>query len=194
MRKLICKTGAFAGREFDLAEGVLRAGRNPENELHIEEPSVSGFHCELQVAEIGLAVRDLNSTNGTFINHKQVAKGIIHSGDTLTLGEIDFAVQLPDVHIALPELQTAEPVGAGFLEDGSPACWNHREAAALFRCTKCENWWCGDCVRSMKRLSGQYLLFCPECSAACEPVQYERAEKKSFLTRVSETIRLPRKK
>jgi pSer/pThr/pTyr-binding forkhead associated (FHA) protein len=194
MRKLICKTGRWAGREIDLADGLLRVGRNPENEIQIEEPSISSFHCELHVADIGIGVRDLGSTNGTFINQKQIARGVVHTGDVLTLGEIDFAVQLPEVRVALPEIEQFEPPGAAFLLDGSPACFNHSESAALFRCTKCETWWCGQCVRSLKRLSGEFLQFCPECSAPCESMVVEKAAKKGFLSRVSETIRLTRKK
>jgi hypothetical protein len=173
---------------------MLRLGRHPENDVQIQDPSISSFHCELQVAEIGVGVRDLGSTNGTFINQKQIVKGLIHSGDLLTLGQVDFSVELPAVHVALPEIPAVEAAGAAFLEDGSPACFNHREAAALFRCTKCENWWCGECVRTMKRLSGDFLLFCPECSAACERLVFEKAAKKGLFARITDSMRAVRKK
>lgn len=194
MGKLVCRTGSLAGRVIELPHGILRVGRNSANDIQIEEPSVSSFHCELQVADIGVGIRDLNSTNGTFINQKQVVKGMLHSGDLLTLGEIDFAVEMPEVNVALPKIEVVEPTGAAFLDDGSPACWNHREVAALFRCTKCENWWCGDCVRQMKRLSGEFLLFCQECSAPCERIQAQTVTRKGLLDRFADTIRLKRKK
>lgn len=185
----------MSGREFDLPDGPLRIGRNPANHIQIEEPSVSSFHCELQVAEIGVGVQDLGSTNGTFINRNQVKKGLLHSGDLLTLGDIDFDIQLPEVRVALPDIPVYEPLGAAFMEDGAPACMNHRDIQALFRCTKCENFWCGDCVRSMKRISGAFLQFCPECSAACVPIVYEKAAvKKGLFSRVSDTLFLNRKK
>jgi hypothetical protein len=195
MRRLICKSGNLVGREISLPPGTLRVGRHPENEIQIEDPSVSSFHCELEVAEIGVGVRDLGSTNGTFINRKQVVKGLLHAGDLLTLGQVDFLVELPAVHVALPEIQVTEPTGAAFLADGAPACFNHRDSPALFRCTKCEAWWCGECVRTIKRLSGDFLVFCPECSAACERIVFEKvAAKKGLFTRISETIRVSRKK
>jgi hypothetical protein len=194
MPKLVIKSGQYAGREFDLTPGVVSIGRNHENTITVPEASISTFHCELHVAEIGVSVHDLESTNGTFINGQRVAKGMLHHADVLTLGDIDFDIELPDVKIALPEMQLPEAPGAAFLDDGTPACFTHREVAALYRCTKCENWWCGECVRQLKRLSGDFLQFCPECSSACTPLVASSKTKRSFLQRVGDTLRLPRRK
>lgn len=195
MPKLTVKTGSQAGREIPLQNGINRVGRNPDNEVHIPEPSISSFHCEIHVADIATSVHDLNSTNGTFINQKQVAKGILQRGDELTLGEIDFEVELAEVNIALPEIRFEEAAGAAFLEDGTPACFTHRAAAATFTCTKCETWWCNDCVRLMKRLNGEFLKFCPECDAPCVPLTRETGpKKKSIFGRLGDTLRITRKK
>jgi hypothetical protein len=195
MPKLIIKSGREAGREVELKEGVNRIGRSPGNDIEIQEPSISGVHCELQVAEIGVSVRDLGSTNGTFINGKQVAKGILQRGDTLMLGEIEFTPDLPEVHIAVPKIEFQESLGAAFLEDGTPACFNHRDMGATFRCGKCEQWWCNECVRLLKRLNGEFLKFCPDCSGPCIPLQEVTAtSKKSFFGRLGDTLRVTRKK
>lgn len=196
MPKLMVQTGQLAGREFELKPGVNSVGRNHENSIAITEPSVSTFHCELHLADIGLAVHDLGSTNGTFINRQRVAKGMVQNGDLLTFGDIDCAVELPEITIAIPEIQNLhEAPGAAFLADGTPACFSHREIAALYRCTKCENWWCTECVRQLKKLSGDFLQFCPECSAACASLpSVTTAKKRSFLERVGDTLRLPRRK
>jgi hypothetical protein len=194
MPKLVIKSGQSAGREFNLGLGIVSIGRNHENTIAVPEASISTFHCELHVAEIGVAVHDLESTNGTYINRQRVAKGMLHSGDVLTLGDIDFDIEVPDVTIALPEMQMAEAPGAAFLDDGTPACFGHREVAALYRCPKCENWWCGECVRQLKRPSGDFLQFCPQCSSACTSLVASAKAKKSFLQRVGDTLRLPRRK
>jgi FHA domain len=194
MAKLTIKTGTQAGREIELKEGLNRIGRNPENDIAIPEPSLSGFHCEIQVAEIATSIRDLNSTNGTFINQKQINRGVLQRGDLLTLGEIDFAVELADVHIAMPTVNFEQAPSAAFLEDGTPACFTHRELAATFRCTKCENWWCNDCVRLLKRLNGEFLKFCPECDGACVPMPRDTGPlKKGFFGRLGDTLRINRK-
>ena len=194
MARLTIKTGIEAGREIDLKEGVNRIGRNPENEISIPEQSISSFHCEIQVAEIATSLRDLGSTNGTFINQKQVTKGVLQNGDLLTLGDIDFAVEVPEVHIAMPEVHFEQAASAAFLEDGTPACFTHRELAATFSCTKCENWWCNDCVRLLKRLNGEFLKFCPECDGPCVALQRQSGPvKKGFFSRLGDTLRISRK-
>ena len=192
---LIIKSGPEPGRSFELKPGVNRFGRSPENDYPISDPSVSSYHCEISVAEIMVSVKDLGSTNGTFINQQRVAKGVVKSGDLLTLGGVEFTVEVPDVNIAIPEIQQIEQVFAAFLDDGSPACLAHREVPATMRCMKCENWFCHDCVRTLKRLTGEFLFFCPECSAPCIAIPKEtRPAKKSFLGTLTETLRLTRKK
>ena len=101
MPKLTIKSGQFAGKEFELQPGLNSVGRGPENSISIPEPSVSTFHCELNLADIGLAVHDLNSTNGTFINKQPVSKGMLQTGDVLTLGDVEFTAELPEVMIAM---------------------------------------------------------------------------------------------
>jgi hypothetical protein len=195
MSKLIIKSGGHAGAEFVLKPGINSVGRHAENDIAISEPSISTFHCELNAADIGISVRDLDSTNGTFINGNRTAKGMLQNGDRLTLGDIDFAVELPEVEIALPEIRFEEAAAAAFLDDGTPACFTHRENAALYRCSKCENWWCGECVRQLKRLSGDFLQFCPECSAGCVAIPRQTAaSRKSFFKRIGDTLRISRKK
>src|ERR1051325_4521761 len=119
MPKLIIKSGSQAGAQIELNAGTNRVGRNPENDISIPEASISSFHCELNVADIGISVRDLCSTNGTFINQKQVTKGMLQPGDVLRLGSVDMFVEMAEVKIALPAIPFQEAPGAAFLEDGT---------------------------------------------------------------------------
>lgn len=196
MPQLSILSGSHAGRVIELKPGVNRIGRSPESDIFVSEPSISGSHCELHVAPIATSVQDLNSTNGTFINRQRVSKGVLQTGDVLTLGDIDFSVAIEEVNVALPEIPVQEAQGAAFLEDGTPACFSHRNVPALFICTKCENWWCGECVRTLKRISGEFLKFCPECSGPCATMQQPKttSRKASFFGRIGDTLRLPRKK
>lgn len=196
MAILIVKSSSPSGTEFSLKPGLYRVGRHPSNDVRLDDPSISSFHCELQVQEIGVGVTDVGSTNGTFINQKQVTKGFVSGGDLLTIGGVDCILRLEEVNIAMPELPQVEQVTAAFLEDGTPACYTHRESVATLRCTKCDYWWCNECARSLKRLNGEFLAFCPECSAPCVAIASEAANerKKGFLGRLQETLRITRKK
>jgi CheY-like chemotaxis protein len=54
------------------------------------ENSVSGRHCEVRVRGEELAVRDLLSTNGTFIGGQKITEGVVKPGQTLRLGEVEL--------------------------------------------------------------------------------------------------------
>lgn len=196
MAILIIKSSSPSGSEFTLKPGLNRVGRHPSNDIQLDDPSISSFHCELQVAEIGVGVKDLGSTNGTFVNQKQVAKGFVAGGDLLTLGGVDCVIKLEQVNISMPTLPQVEEVSAAFLEDGTPACFTHHEIPATLRCTKCDLWWCNECTRSLKKMNGSFLAFCPECSGPCIIMSRDSLaeSKKGFLGRLQETLRLTRKK
>ena len=61
-------------------------GRNPDADVRITDQWVSRVHCELYDLEGTLAVRDLGSTHGTFLNGVKIAESVVMPGDTLTLG------------------------------------------------------------------------------------------------------------
>lgn len=61
-------------------------GREASCDLFIDSFQVSRRHCLLQITERGLMVKDLDSTNGTFINGIPLKDGYINEGDRLGLG------------------------------------------------------------------------------------------------------------
>jgi hypothetical protein len=61
-------------------------GREGTCDLYVENNQVSRRHCLLQVTERGLLVKDLESTNGTFVNGIPMTDGYINEGDRLSLG------------------------------------------------------------------------------------------------------------
>ncbi len=68
-------------------------GRKPGASLCIPSPTVSREHAELTVVDRGLLLRDLGSTNGTFVNGTKVQQPYtVHHGDLLQFGEIIFRV------------------------------------------------------------------------------------------------------
>jgi hypothetical protein len=65
-------------------------GRGPECDVVVESGDVSRKHCELTFSGKALSVKDLNSSNGTFINGKLIAESSAASHDILRLGSIPF--------------------------------------------------------------------------------------------------------
>jgi hypothetical protein len=61
-------------------------GRERSCDLYVESFQVSRRHCLLEITERGLLVKDLDSTNGTFINGIPLKDGYILDGDRLSLG------------------------------------------------------------------------------------------------------------
>src|SRR4051812_20933210 len=103
MVQLVFKNGPLIGSTIPLRPGLNRIGRNPANDIQIAEPSISGFHCEMHVSPLGVAFRDVGSSNGSFIEGRRVQKEILSSAKTLRLGAIDLDVHVPTANIAIPE-------------------------------------------------------------------------------------------
>jgi ABC-type multidrug transport system ATPase subunit/pSer/pThr/pTyr-binding forkhead associated (FHA) protein len=64
----------------------MRIGRDPSSYLPLNHPTVSSHHAEIFKTASGLAIRDLGSTNGTFVNGKRIAQGPLQSGDVVQIG------------------------------------------------------------------------------------------------------------
>jgi hypothetical protein len=72
--------------KIPLKKTVTLIGREIYCDWAIEDVRISRKHCVLQIASRGILVRDLEATNGTFINGKLVTDGYLRPGDKLSLG------------------------------------------------------------------------------------------------------------
>jgi pSer/pThr/pTyr-binding forkhead associated (FHA) protein len=79
-------------KTFRLLPGSIRTvGRATGADFIVDAPLVSRVHCRLTVAPDGtLEVRDLESTNGTFVNGERIEKARLTSGDRLGVGRIEL--------------------------------------------------------------------------------------------------------
>lgn len=80
----------------DLYKGDVVIGRDPNNRKYaINDDSVSRQHCAFYAKENDLFVRDMNSTNGTFVGGRQLASGesaALRNGADIKLGSVTFKV------------------------------------------------------------------------------------------------------
>lgn len=85
------------GREFPLRKGSNSFGRKAENDVQIADPYVSGKHGLIEVADDGLFVTDVGSTNGTMLNDAKLSPNMrtaITTEDVIRLGSMEFKIEV----------------------------------------------------------------------------------------------------
>ncbi|HWX23152.1 MAG TPA: response regulator [Candidatus Binatia bacterium] len=108
MAKLVVISKSQAGLSCRLGDHWVTIGRGPDNEFQIAEPSVSGRHCEVLFRDDELLVRDLRSTNGTYLKDALITEGVLRVGQVLRLGEVELRLEVSPT--ASAPLQDPEPV------------------------------------------------------------------------------------
>lgn len=82
--------GPLAGRRFVLRSGRQTIGRRENNDLVIDEPSVSSSHAWIINQRGHYVLMNTLSTNGTFVNDKRIHEVILRHGDHVRLGQAEF--------------------------------------------------------------------------------------------------------
>lgn len=93
MAKLVILSQGLNGRTHELKVEKTTIGRVEDNSFQIAEPSVSSHHCEVLLRGDEVVIKDLNSTNGTFINDEKITESVLKPGQTLRLGQIELRLE-----------------------------------------------------------------------------------------------------
>ncbi len=111
-------------QSFDLKSGVAQViGRALTSDIPVFDPTISRRHAALTTDEAGVEVRDLGSSNGTFVNGAKVSKARLNAGDIIAFGKVSFRIA---------ERAPAPPPGmAGFA--GMPTPISSRSVAPAYR-------------------------------------------------------------
>jgi hypothetical protein len=118
MVKLQVLSGSLAGQSFELKEGKTTVGRVEDNAILIAEPSVSSHHAEIHVVEKDVIIKDLGSTNGSFINGEKITESVLKAGQVLRLGQVELRLDdgtplpPPSAAASAPAPAPAQPAGA----------------------------------------------------------------------------------
>ena len=192
MAKLIIQSEGAPFEVLDIQPGVHSVGRSVENDFEICHPSISSRHCEIELCAEGLFVRDLGSTNGTFVDGALVVEETaLKTGQIVRFGEVVCEVKDAAAAVAIPEW--SEPQ-APPLPNGADPCANHPGFPASMRCSHCKRLFCGNCVHILRRTKGMILKLCPVCSHPCQSIEGMNvtASNKGFLDFLKKTFRVPR--
>lgn len=87
MAKLLFLLDGNVIKEYALDKKRFTIGRRATNDVHIDNLAISGEHAAVITTGEDAFIQDLNSTNGTFVNKKQVKKQMLNHGDTIGLGK-----------------------------------------------------------------------------------------------------------
>jgi hypothetical protein len=183
MIKLVSRSPEQTPGEVPLPEGTYRVGRVEGNDLVISHTSVSSRHCELIVGPEGARVRDLGSTNGTFIDGRRVNEATVTVGQTLRFGSVDYLCVSPETNAitargarvvltrseVVPVSAPAETIAAEEappLAEGEVPCRNHPVVAARWVCKRCQNLFCEACI-STRQSGAKTFRYCPMCRGEC---------------------------
>ncbi len=104
MAYLTIVDGPGKGTKFELNKPILRVGRNEINDIVINNPSVSSFHCEIEVTPEAVRVRDLDSTNGTKVNGEPIRMTAVFRNDVVSLGDVPTVLEGDDLPQGNPSL------------------------------------------------------------------------------------------
>ena len=92
MAKLVVLSESMTGRSHELTVDKTTIRRVDDNTFPIVDPSVSSHHCEILLQGENVLVRDLNSTNGTFIAGEKIS-GTLNPGQVLRLGQMQLRLE-----------------------------------------------------------------------------------------------------
>jgi len=91
--KLVVLKGSQRGREFIISGDVIRIGKFEGTDLVLPEDTVSRVHCEIIRDARGYLLRDLQSTNGTFLDGAEVREAYVRAGSVITVGTVQIKFQ-----------------------------------------------------------------------------------------------------
>lgn len=84
-------------REYPFVTGQpLTIGRKHSNDIVIDNPAVSGNHAQIEQVATTYILRDLNSTNGTYIDEKQIETHMLKHNDLILIGNHKLLFDLSD--------------------------------------------------------------------------------------------------
>src|SRR3569832_1033401 len=86
-----------AAKVYPLATGKTKVGRAPDNQLILQDASVSAHHCDIEVHGPEVIVHDGGSANGTWLNGTRVTgQRPVRNNDLIRFGTVEARVEFPE--------------------------------------------------------------------------------------------------
>ena len=113
--------GHAAGKSFPIGPSGLRIGRDPGNEVHLDDPGVSRHHARVLLHNGSLWVQDAGSRNGVYVNQARIEQHHqVKAGDVVQVGDHAFRIDVRDDARPAPQ-PVAPPQPARPVQPAQPA-------------------------------------------------------------------------
>lgn len=100
MATLIGMSGEFKEQRYPVEQPEVTIGRKPDNTVVIDNPTVSSHHARILREGDAYVLEDLDSTNGTRVNSRDVRETRLHAKDIVQLGSLEFIFDAPELAAA----------------------------------------------------------------------------------------------
>lgn len=145
--RLLVLNGTLQGQTI-IVRSPMTIGRNPDNDIFLDDPQVSRRHAQITTGASGTVVRDLGSGNGTYVEGRRIVEGLLRDGDVVQVGNVRMQFEVsktdtlvrfeerPAIHV---EASDAANVFATFFEsqggEGRPGDWRDAQSrlTALYK-------------------------------------------------------------
>jgi len=108
-RMIVAQGGEMSG-SYALGWGELSLGSSPDNDVQIDSQFVSRHHAKIVSNATECVLKDLASTNGTFVNSKRIKRHALRSGDSIVIGKnrfefVEHQSQPSRYHVDTPDVE-----------------------------------------------------------------------------------------
>ena len=131
MAKLVILNQGMTGRVHELNVERTTVGRVEDNTFQIADSSVSSHHAEIWLRGADILVKDIGSTNGTFINNERVTESVLKPGQTLRFGQVELKIDDGSPVAAPPAPAPAAAPAAPAAPAPAPAAPKKQESTVI---------------------------------------------------------------
>src|SRR2546421_2353980 len=78
--------GPKQGHRWESGGDCCSLGSHPSNQVVIDDATASRFHCEIRIDQLGARLIDLNSRNGTLLDHNRIIEAYLRNGAMIRIG------------------------------------------------------------------------------------------------------------
>jgi predicted component of type VI protein secretion system len=101
MAEIKVLTGNIKGKRFPIDRDKVGIGRSSDNVICAEDPAMSSHHCAVFRDGRRYTLKDLNSTNGTYLNGVKITENRLGPKDIFSVGATEFQIDGDDIDTAM---------------------------------------------------------------------------------------------